>query len=173
MLHSCPFPYYCPANSSSMKSCEGGSMPANTSGLRGSKNSCCIVCEGGTYRPSLASILQCLPCPPGYFCPPGTLYRFWQEFFIILNDLNCTVFLISYTFNATGADNYKKNPCPLGYVCPLGSTQPISCPPGSFGNLTRAEKMDDCRLCLENTFNHLPAQKACFPCGSSSTSQAG
>ncbi|XP_042073971.1 proprotein convertase subtilisin/kexin type 5-like [Haplochromis burtoni] len=138
----CPFPYYCPANSSSMKSCEGGSMPANTSGLRGSKNSCCIVCEGGTYRPSLASILQCLPCPPGYFCPPG-------------------------------ADNYKKNPCPLGYVCPLGSTQPISCPPGSFGNLTRAEKMDDCRLCLENTFNHLPAQKACFPCGSSSTSQAG
>lgn len=72
MLHSCLFPYYCPANSSVMKSCEGGFMPVNTSGLRASKNSCCSVCEGGTYRPYLSPITQCLPCPAGYFCPPGT-----------------------------------------------------------------------------------------------------
>ncbi|XP_070826889.1 multiple epidermal growth factor-like domains protein 11 isoform X1 [Chaetodon trifascialis] len=70
--HICPFPYYCPANSSDMKSCDGGSMPVNTSGLRGSKSSCCSVCDGGTYRPYLSPIQQCLPCPPGYFCPPGT-----------------------------------------------------------------------------------------------------
>lgn len=73
MPHSCLFPYYCPANSSAMKSCEGGSMPVNTSGLRGSKNSCCSVCEGGTYRPYLSPIPHCLSCLPGYFCPPGTL----------------------------------------------------------------------------------------------------
>ncbi|XP_069546468.1 uncharacterized protein [Brachyistius frenatus] len=138
----CPFPYYCPANSSAMKSCEGGLMPVNTSGLRGSKNSCCSVCEGGTYRPYLSPILQCLTCPPGYYCPPGT-------------------------------DNYKSNPCPIGYVCPMGSSQPISCPPGSFGSRTHANKMGDCNSCPVDTFNHLPAQKACFPCGSSSTSPAG
>ncbi|KAM6987470.1 uncharacterized protein LKV04_010315 [Tautogolabrus adspersus] len=139
----CPFPYYCPANSSAMKSCEGGSMPINTSGLRGSKSICCSVCEGGTYRPYLSPILQCVSCPPGYFCPPGT-------------------------------DHYKSNTCSLGYVCPMRSTQPIPCPPGTFGNLTHGETiMGDCHPCPAGTFNHLPAQKACFPCGSSSTSLAG
>nr|XP_020509773.2 uncharacterized protein LOC109999162 [Labrus bergylta] len=139
----CPFPYYCPANSSAMRSCEGGSMPINTSGLRGSKSICCSVCEGGTYRPYLSPILQCLPCPPGYFCPPGT-------------------------------DHYKSNGCPLSYVCPMRSTQPMPCPPGTFGNQTHGETiMGDCHPCPAGTFNHLPAQKACFPCGSSSISLAG
>ncbi|XP_063762752.1 SCO-spondin isoform X2 [Eleginops maclovinus] len=138
----CPFPYYCPANSSSMKSCDGGFMPFNTSGLRGSKNSCCSVCDGGTYRQYLSPIQQCLPCPAGYFCPSGT-------------------------------DNYKSNPCPLGYVCPTGSTQPIPCPAGSFGNLPLAKTKGNCHPCPAGTFIHLPAQKACFPCGSSSTSPAG
>ncbi|XP_034557340.1 zonadhesin [Notolabrus celidotus] len=139
----CPFPYYCPANSSGMKSCEGGSMPVNTSGLRGSKSSSCSVCEGGTYRPYLSPIPYCPQCPAGYFCPAGT-------------------------------SHYKSNACPVGYVCPMGSTQPIPCPPGFFGNLTHAETITgDCQPCPTGTFNHLPAQKACFPCGSSSTSAAG
>ncbi|XP_033971267.1 zonadhesin-like [Trematomus bernacchii] len=118
----CRAAYQCPmANSSSMKSCDGGFMPVNTSGLRGSKNSCCTVCDEGTYR----------------------------------------------------TDNYKSNLCPLGYVCPTGSTQPIPCPAGSFGNLPLAKRMGNCQPCPAGTFNHLPAQKACFPCGSSSTSPAG
>ncbi|XP_023817540.1 zonadhesin-like isoform X2 [Oryzias latipes] len=138
----CPFPYYCPANSSFMRSCEGGSMPVNIVGLRGSKSSCCRLCDGGFYRIHLSPNLQCLPCPPGYYCPAGT-------------------------------DNYKSTPCPLGYICPMGSTQPVPCPPGTFGNINHGEKTEDCHPCPANTFNHLPAQKACFPCGSSSTSSAG
>lgn len=171
MPHSCPFPYYCPANSSAMKSCEGGSMPVDTSGLRGSKSSCCSVCEGGTYHPYLSPIPQCLPCPPGYFCPPGTLPTTINH---SRSQFMCTIFVIScLTRNLTGTDHYRSNSCPLGYVCPLGSTQPIPCPPGSFGNLTHAGTMSDCHPCPAGTFNHLPAQKACFPCGSSSTSPAG
>ncbi|XP_034024625.1 multiple epidermal growth factor-like domains protein 6 [Thalassophryne amazonica] len=138
----CRFPYYCPANSSVMLSCEGGSIPVNTSGLRGSKSSCCRLCEGGTYHPYLSPITKCLTCPPGYFCPPGT-------------------------------DDFHSNSCPLGYVCPVGSTRPIPCLPGSFSNTTHAENMSDCHPCPAGTFNHLPAQKACFPCGSSSTSVSG
>ncbi|CAB1443715.1 unnamed protein product [Pleuronectes platessa] len=33
--------------------------------------------------------------------------------------------------------------------------------------------MSDCYSCPAGTFNHLPAQSACFPCGSSSTSPTG
>ena len=55
----------------------------------------------------------------------------------------------------------------------MGTTHVIPCPPGSFGNLTNAEKIEDCHPCPAGTFNHLPAQTACFPCGSSSTSPAG
>ncbi|KAF6736840.1 hypothetical protein FQA47_014055 [Oryzias melastigma] len=138
----CPFPYYCPANSSFMRSCEGGSMPVHIVGLRGSKSSCCRLCDEGFYRIHLSPNLQCLPCPLGYYCPAGT-------------------------------GSYKNTPCPLGYVCPMGSTQPVPCPPGTFGNITHGEKTEDCHPCPANTFNHRPAQKACFPCGSSSTSPAG
>lgn len=97
MPHSCPFPYYCPANSSAMKSCEGGSMPVNTSGLRGSKSSCCSVCEGGTYRLYLSPIPQCLPCPPGYFCPPGTLLTTINH---SRSQFMCTLFISCLTPNS-------------------------------------------------------------------------
>uniref|UniRef100_A0AAV2J1Z8 Sodium channel regulatory subunit beta-3 n=1 Tax=Knipowitschia caucasica TaxID=637954 RepID=A0AAV2J1Z8_KNICA len=138
----CLFPYYCPTNSTGLTTCKGGSMPVNTSGLRGSQSSCCTLCEGGTYRPYLSRSLTCLPCPPGYFCPQGT-------------------------------ESYKAHPCPGGYVCPVGSSQPIACPPGFFGKLTHAVNDSDCRVCPAGTFNHLEGQKACFPCGSSSTSSPG
>lgn len=172
MPHSCPFPYYCPANSSAMKSCEGGSMPVNTSRLRGSKSSCCSECDGGTYRPYLSPIQHCLPCPPGYFCPPGNSNHctFNPSIFSISW---LTLNKIGFCFIQTGTDHYKSNPCPLGYVCLMGTTKPMPCPPGFFGNLTNAESMSNCHPCPAGTFNHLAAQKACFPCGSSSTSPAG
>lgn len=139
-------------------------MPVNTSGVRGSKNSCCRVCEEGTYRPYLSQFLQCLPCPPGYFCPPGTTSHPTQR------AEYCCLTMCVYQSGTGHHNNYS---CPLGHVCPLGSSQPAPCPPGSFGNLTRAEAKDDCHPCPADTFNHLPAQEACFPCGSSSTSPAG
>lgn len=67
----CPYPYYCPANTSTMLSCGGGFMPRNASGLRVSQESSCLRCEAGTYRPSGSPHLRCLACPPGYHCPPG------------------------------------------------------------------------------------------------------
>lgn len=76
-------------------------------------------------------------------------------------------------FYPPGTDRYESNPCPLGHICPAGSSQPIPCPLGSFGNRTHAETKGDCHPCPGGTFNHLPAQKACFPCGSSSTAPAG
>lgn len=127
MLHSCPFPYYCPPNSSAMKSCEEGSMPVNTSGLRGSKNSCCSVCEGGTYRPYLSPILQCLPCPAGYFCPLGTLVtttnlpRSWC--FILLLQIRCESILIQQVLPTT-----RVTPALLGMFVPWDPLSPCPVP---------------------------------------------
>lgn len=94
---------------------------------------------------------------------------------------SCIIFFIWFktpnnvilNVHSTGSDQYKSRPCPLGYACPVRSTRPVPCPSGSFGNVSRAKIMGDCYPCPAGTFNHLPAQKACFPCGSSSTSLAG
>ncbi|XP_077578969.1 uncharacterized protein LOC144200599 [Stigmatopora nigra] len=51
--------------------------------------------------------------------------------------------------------------------------RPTPCPPGSFGNASQAKTMADCHQCPADTFNHILAQSACFPCGSSSTSLSG
>ncbi|XP_058655214.1 SCO-spondin isoform X4 [Onychostoma macrolepis] len=138
----CTFPYYCPANSSTMLSCPDGWMPLNTSGLRKSQESSCVLCGAGTYRPSRSPHLQCLLCPPGHHCP-------------------------------LGSHHYSVQPCPVGYFCPQGSSDPVPCPPGSYGNHTSAESLEECNKCPPGTFNHLHAQRACLPCGSSSTSDAG
>ncbi|XP_046718698.1 zonadhesin isoform X3 [Silurus meridionalis] len=138
----CTYPYYCPANSSTMLSCGGGFMPHNASGLRVSQEISCIMCEAGTYRPSGSHHLRCLACPSGYHCPPGT-------------------------------DDPSSQPCPVGYYCPRGSDNPVACPPGSYGNSTKAELLEECLPCPSGTYNHLYAQKACFPCGSSSISSQG
>ncbi|XP_067220463.1 multiple epidermal growth factor-like domains protein 11 [Chanodichthys erythropterus] len=138
----CTFPYYCPANSSAMLLCPDGWMPLNTSGLRKSRESSCVLCGAGTYRPSQSPHLQCLLCPPGHHCPAGS-------------------------------HHYSDQTCPVGYVCPQGSSEPIPCPPGSYGNRTSAQSLEECHKCPPGTFNHLHAQRACFPCGSSSTSDAG
>ncbi|KAK1786529.1 hypothetical protein P4O66_017651 [Electrophorus voltai] len=141
-LASCTYPHYCPANSSTMLSCDGGFMPLNTSGPRVSHNTACILCKAGTYRPSHSPHLHCFTCPPGYHCPPG-------------------------------ADHFSGQSCPVGHICPLGSSSPVPCPPGTYGNRTNAELLEECHQCPPGTFNHLHGQRACFPCGSSSTSGRG
>ncbi len=71
----CTFPHYCPPSSSTMLSCPDGWMPLNTSSLRKSQESSCVLCGAGTYRPSHSPHLQCLLCPPGHHCPPGQYWR--------------------------------------------------------------------------------------------------
>ncbi|KAK5904685.1 hypothetical protein CesoFtcFv8_006221 [Champsocephalus esox] len=129
----CPFPYHCPANSSSMKSCDGGFMPVNTSGLRGSKNSCCTVCDEGTYRQYLSPIQKCLPCPAGYFCPSGT------------DNYKSNPCPLGYVC-PTGS--IQPIPCPAGSFgnLPLakrmGNCQP--CPAGTFNHLPAQKACFSC-----------------------------
>lgn len=72
-----------------------------------------------------------------------------------------------------GSDSYHQQPCPRGHYCPALSPAPLPCPPGTHGSSHFAKHPGDCQPCPAGTFNHLPAQPACFPCGSSSSSQPG
>lgn len=70
-LCSCVFPYYCPPGSPHPHACPGGTEALNGSGLRVSEETCCGLCEAGTYRPWALAALPCQPCPPGFSCQQG------------------------------------------------------------------------------------------------------
>lgn len=74
---------------------------------------------------------------------------------------------------SVGSETYHKKPCPIGYYCPPLASAPLPCPPGTRGSTNLAKDIEDCQACPAGMFNHLPAQAACFPCGSSSSSQPG
>nr|XP_054598666.1 uncharacterized protein si:ch211-286b4.4 [Nothobranchius furzeri] len=158
----CPEGYICPEGSFSFNNPKQlcpfpYHCPANSSTMRS--------CEGGSM-PVHTSGLRGSKTSSCSLCEGGT-YRPYRS--PILHCLPCP----SGYYCPPGTEDFKTTPCPAGYICRMGSTQPMSCPLGTFGNLTRSEQMGDCHPCPANTFNHLPAQKACFPCGSSSTSPAG
>ncbi|XP_058546733.1 zonadhesin-like isoform X8 [Neofelis nebulosa] len=68
----CLFPYYCPLGSAHPHECPGGSEALNRSGLRVSEETCCHLCEAGTYRSLALDSQACQPCPPGFSCHQGT-----------------------------------------------------------------------------------------------------
>ncbi|XDA80036.1 hypothetical protein R6Z07F_010029 [Ovis aries] len=68
----CVFPYYCPPGSVHPRACPGGSEALNGSGLRVSQETCCQLCEAGTYHSWALDTLPCQPCPAGFSCHRGT-----------------------------------------------------------------------------------------------------
>ena len=70
-LCSCVFPHYCPPGSVHPRSCPGGSEALNGSGLRVSQETCCRLCEAGTYHSWALDTLPCQPCPAGFSCHQG------------------------------------------------------------------------------------------------------
>ncbi|GAB5566196.1 SCO-spondin [Prionailurus iriomotensis] len=53
------------------RECPGGSEALNRSGLRVSEETCCHLCEAGTYRSLALDAQACQPCPPGFSCHQG------------------------------------------------------------------------------------------------------
>ncbi|XP_053729819.1 SCO-spondin isoform X1 [Synchiropus splendidus] len=159
---TCPEGYICPEGSDSYDSPKQLCpfpyyCPANSSAMKSCHEGTMPVHVSGP-RGSRSS--SCALCEGGTYRP----YR--------SPNLQCLHCPAGY-FCPAGTGDYRSSPCPFGYVCPVGSDRPTPCPPGSFGNITQAESSNDCHACPTNTFNHLPGRKACFPCGSSSTSPPG
>ncbi|XP_021231889.1 SCO-spondin-like isoform X4 [Numida meleagris] len=158
----CPAGYYCPEGSSTYNSPE----------------QLCVFpyyCPLGSARP--------LPCEGGYmalsspgprdsfekFCRICDAGSYRNDSFISAPCQPCPAGFIC----PQGSETYHKKPCPIGYYCPSLTSAPLPCPPGTRGSSNLAKHIEDCQACPAGTFNHLPAQASCFPCGSSSSSQPG
>ncbi|XP_062816991.1 zonadhesin isoform X2 [Anolis carolinensis] len=139
----CTYPHYCPLGSNQPLLCPAGYTALNATGLRDSFEKSCQACEAGTYGGGNSDLYPL--CLP---CPPG---------------FSCP----------EGTGSYLQHPCPQGYYCPRLNSFPVPCPPGTYGNSSLAKQVDECFHCPAGSFNHLPGQVGCFPCGSSSTSKPG
>ncbi|XP_048837628.1 uncharacterized protein si:ch211-286b4.4 [Brienomyrus brachyistius] len=162
----CRASYHCPPGAVAEIPCKAG-----------------FFCGPGTDEP--------MECPAGYFCPEGSdsyaktdqvcrfpfycpprspLARLCDGGFWPLNtsglrssrDGSCAP-CEAGTHRPGLSAAIRCLPCPAGYHCP----------PGFYGNSTKAEAPSECQSCPAGTFNHLSGQRACFPCGSSSFSLPG
>lgn len=138
------------------------------------------LCKYPNYCPPKS--IEELPCKLGYralntsglrdshadhcgICPDGTYGNHPMRLF-------CDRCPAGY-FCPRGTKSPEANPCPEGSYCPAGVGEAQPCAPGSYGNRSRATAASDCFPCPRNTFNNLPNQRACLPCGSSSVSEEG
>ncbi|KAI4904543.1 hypothetical protein NFI96_029611 [Prochilodus magdalenae] len=158
----CPAGYYCPEGSYTYNTPQQICTypyycPVNSSAM--------LSCGGGFMPRNISGLRvshdsSCVLCEAGTYRPSHSVH------------LRCLACPPGYHC-PQGVEHYSGQPCPMGYVCPRGSFNPVPCPPGTYGNRTNAELLEECQQCPPGTFNHLNAQRACFPCGSSSTSDKG
>ena len=98
-------------------------------------------CPAGTYsnRMGLRAESECDQCRPGYYCATAGLTTPTDQ---CQEGYYCTGMSKSATPNdATGGQ------CPKGAYCPKGTITPILCPPGTYNDLVKRTKVDDCVSC--------------------------
>lgn len=185
----CQETYECPPGASLEIDCRSGHYCVGITGIP-------PICPGGYYCPNATDTpIPCyypeycpegsnmtLKCPLGYraidhpgvrydisisceICPNGTYGNHTEREV-------CLICPAGY-YCPAGTGHGDSNPCPVGSYCPLGSAQPQPCPRGMYGKLYRAQNYGDCALCPAGYYNDLLGQKACRPCGTSSTSAEG
>ncbi|XP_074535630.1 uncharacterized protein LOC141797845 [Halichoeres trimaculatus] len=113
-----------------------------------------VPCPQGTYSNSLhlLDMFGCSPCPAGHFCGTVGLTRpsgLCQAGFFCPG-------------GETAATGSEGGLCPPAHYCPQGSGRPVSCPAGTYTNLTGQSVCSRCPAgyyCPEKTGNFTK-----FPC---------
>ena len=115
----CPMGSYCPVRSSLPEPCPSGRY-GNAFGLTAYTE--CVLCDGGSYCdvPGLTSPAG--NTDPGYYSYNGAS-------------------------SSTPGDAIVRGTCPSGHYCPAASVHPISCPNGTFNNLTGSVDDLACTSC--------------------------
>ena len=117
-----PFPgYYCPNGTRAAQEydCPIGTFN-NITGLESEGE--CFPCLGGFYCGQRGLTYPYTPCSPGFFCRTGAQ-------------------------NAAPNQGDDANICPVGHYCPEGTTEPVTCPIGTFSNDTGLMNDTECESC--------------------------
>ncbi|XP_074535628.1 uncharacterized protein LOC141797844 [Halichoeres trimaculatus] len=96
----CPAGHYCPEGSAKPSPCPPGTFSGRSAA---ESEADCEACYAGTYCPMWAQTSADLLCPPGWYCPQGSVSGHQPEY-----------------------------QCPSGFACPIGSAEPTICGPGTF-----------------------------------------
>ncbi|XP_060107674.1 multiple epidermal growth factor-like domains protein 6 [Heteronotia binoei] len=143
-------------------------------------------CKGGARIPNPMDGVSGAPCPPGHYCPSGTLSplacphgtwsgdlenknlqscqpcpggHFCNGSGLMAPSGRCTAgfYCLSGSITPTPTDGITGAPCPMGHFCPSGSESPMPCPPGSY--LADTPGQERCHQCPEGKYcipGHMP-----------------
>ena len=110
----------------------------------------CTQCDGGTYCLTPGLSAPSGNCSAGYYCRYGDfsvsvyIVLILQGTLILegnvhvcmlLPVLRCPLFVLCSGVNTAtpnGANTGEGNDCPLGHYCPEATTEPITCPSGTY-----------------------------------------
>eukprot|EP01029_Cantina_marsupialis_P004430 TRINITY_DN14448_c0_g1_i4.p1 TRINITY_DN14448_c0_g1~~TRINITY_DN14448_c0_g1_i4.p1 ORF type:complete len:2721 (+),score=1122.55 TRINITY_DN14448_c0_g1_i4:133-8163(+) len=103
-------------------------------------------CPEGTFgsRDYLATVDECEPCTPGYYCASTGLAT---------PTAKCEPGHYCASGSAVSAPIHSAGQtlvgdiCPAGHYCPIGSTTPSPCPAGTLVSTTKSESADACEPC--------------------------
>ncbi|XP_075046430.1 uncharacterized protein LOC142107145 [Mixophyes fleayi] len=133
----CPAGHFCAQNTSDYSQFP---CPAGFYCPKGTKHSAQFPCPRGYYNPDprTHSLDSCLPCTPGYYCGVEGLSNMSGKC-----DPGWFCVSAAWTPQPFDLDNYTSanclcpatatgGKCVPGFYCPEGTTEPISCPSGSY-----------------------------------------
>nr|XP_054760935.1 neurogenic locus notch homolog protein 3-like [Lytechinus pictus] len=162
---TCPQGFYC-ADGERLLACPRGHYCPEGTGSNGS-----IPCPRGTYNPDLglASVDQCQPCAPGYYCTQLGAYTFGianasagpcDQGYFCQSGVNIS--------NPDGETNSGiGGPCPKGFFCPQQTSVPQPCPNGTYSDSLYLYEEAQCEACDPGfycgTYNLTAPQAPCDP----------
>ena len=132
--------HYAVAGSDKQAECSPGTVQTGT------RKAACEACEAGKFQ-ELDGRTACIPCVPGFYCPPGASAA-----------LPCKGGTYSTRTNLT-EDNCTQTE--VGFYASTGTTEPIQCSPGTVAPNVR---MGTCDKCAGGKYQPEEGQLECVQC---------
>jgi len=162
---TCPIGHTC-----SSETKDGGTLCAEGYYCPRGAGAISYPCPAGTHGNSQTGkkdMNECLPCPPGHYCPEGSASptKAPKGYFTPLSGMPSLESLYlcppKHYCDQEGMVTYKGNFCQAGYVCPAGSksAQEVACPEGTFSDRRDLHDTKHCEICPQG-----------YSCTSASTS---
>lgn len=151
----CPEGHYCPVASGSPIPCSAGYYQPSTG--QGS----CIKCPAGWSCPYAGLSNFSAPCYRGYYCDEGTdiptkkcpAGKYTEDNHAkTLDDCKLCPAGFYCKNEGFGGGDRSPLPCEYGRYCPAGSSNPIICPAGTFGNANNLKSESDCTPCPAGSY---------------------